>query len=159
GRRQWDDRNREHTGFALYDKNRYFTMSGHGISQISGLGDITSGLAALHTELFPPVSHNGAKRAESHATGSLTDSELLHRAMRANDGGKSARLWRGDTSDYPSASEADAALCLKLAFWTGRDPARIDALFRQSGLMRDKWERQDYRERTIRSACDMATEV
>jgi hypothetical protein len=36
-----------------------------------------------------------------------------------------------------------------LAFWTGPDPRRIDRLFRQSGLYRDKWERADYRETTI----------
>ncbi|MBM3271540.1 MAG: DUF3987 domain-containing protein, partial [Candidatus Sericytochromatia bacterium] len=34
----------------------------------------------------------------------------------------------------------DLALCSHLAFWTGPDPARIDRLFRQSGLMRDKWD-------------------
>jgi putative DNA primase/helicase len=39
-----------------------------------------------------------------------------------------------------------------LAFWTGRDAVRIDSLFRQSGLYRDKWERQDYREHTIDEA-------
>jgi primase-polymerase (primpol)-like protein len=50
-------------------------------------------------------------------------------------------------------SEADAALCSMLAFWTGRDPQRIDNLFRQSGLCREKWtRREDYRRRTIEHA-------
>jgi hypothetical protein len=156
GRRQWNDREREHTGFALYDKNRYFTMSGHGINRVSNLCNLTAELAALHGELFPAVSNSANRSEPAHSKpGTLSDQELLNCAMRANDGGKFARLWRGQASDYPSASEADAALCLKLAFWTGRDPARIDALFRQSGLMRPKWEREDYRERTIRSACEM----
>lgn len=31
-----------------------------------------------------------------------------------------------------------------LAFWTGKDPARIVELFRKSGLMREKAERDDY---------------
>jgi hypothetical protein len=39
-----------------------------------------------------------------------------------------------------------------LAFWTQGDTARIDKLFRQSGLMREKWERDDYRKRTIQKA-------
>jgi hypothetical protein len=39
-----------------------------------------------------------------------------------------------------------------LAFWTGNSEIQIDSLFRQSGLMREKWERQDYRERTIKAA-------
>src|SRR5258706_10087409 len=44
------------------------------------------------------------------------------------------------------------ALCSLLAYWTGNDASRIDSLFRQSGLMRDKWGRQDYRQRTIETA-------
>ncbi|MFQ7644172.1 hypothetical protein, partial [Ruthenibacterium lactatiformans] len=42
----------------------------------------------------------------------------------------------------PSHSEADIALCNALAWWTNCDAARVDRLFRQSGLMREKWDRQ-----------------
>jgi hypothetical protein len=45
-----------------------------------------------------------------------------------------------------------------LAFWIGEDAARIDALFRQSGLYREKWERKDYRNRTITEALSGKTE-
>ncbi|MDX1748386.1 MAG: hypothetical protein R3324_20815, partial [Halobacteriales archaeon] len=37
--------------------------------------------------------------------------------------------------------EADMGLCFYLAFWTGGDPDRMDRLFRDSGLMRGKWDR------------------
>jgi putative DNA primase/helicase len=84
---------------------------------------------------------------------SLNDQELLEKAGRADNGPKFERLWNGDTSGYDNdESRADLALCDLLAFWTGRDPDRIDRLFRSSGLMRDKWERDDYRERTIETA-------
>ena len=46
------------------------------------------------------------------------------------------------------------ALCMKLIYWFGRDAATIDDLFRQSGLMREKWNREDYRQRTLRTALD-----
>ncbi len=50
-------------------------------------------------------------------------------------------------------SDADMALCQHLAFWTGKDAARIDRLFRQSALYRDKWDRGDgYNQRTILKA-------
>jgi putative DNA primase/helicase len=39
-----------------------------------------------------------------------------------------------------------------LAFWTGGDPDRIDRLFRSSGLYREKWERADYRAKTVARA-------
>jgi putative DNA primase/helicase len=47
-----------------------------------------------------------------------------------------------------------------LAFWTAKDAARMEALFGQSGLVRDKWkDRPDYRERTIRAAIDQTRET
>jgi primase-polymerase (primpol)-like protein len=64
------------------------------------------------------------------------DAELIRRAHEAKNGPKFARLWAGDTRGYRSPSEADITLCLLLGFWCGRDPARIDRLFRRSGLMR-----------------------
>ena len=89
----------------------------------------------------------------------LSDAELVEQAMRAANGEKFARLWAGDTGEYATASnegrsEADLALCSLLAFWAGPDEARVDCLFRQSGLMRKKWERADYRALTLARALD-----
>ncbi|MFB6192086.1 MAG: hypothetical protein ABEI11_02055 [Haloarculaceae archaeon] len=78
------------------------------------------------------------------AASTLSDEELLDRAHAAANGEKFARLWTGDTSGYESHSEADMALCALLAFWTGGDAERIDRLFRQSGLMREKWDERHY---------------
>lgn len=87
---------------------------------------------------------------------SLEDSELLE---RAKDDDKFSRLWDGDTSMHGGDhSRSDLALCSKLAFWTGGDRQRIDALFRKSGLMRDKWDRDDYRKRTIDKALSGQTD-
>ncbi|MFW1667426.1 hypothetical protein ACG9H0_17705, partial [Acinetobacter ursingii] len=41
---------------------------------------------------------------------------------------------------YSSQSEADLAFANDLAFWTGRDFSKMDSIFRQSSLMRDKWD-------------------
>jgi AAA domain len=53
---------------------------------------------------------------------------------------KLRKLWAGDTSGHKSPSEADASLCAKLIFYFGPDASLVDSLFRQSGLMRDKWD-------------------
>jgi putative DNA primase/helicase len=53
---------------------------------------------------------------------------------------KFRRLWDGDITGYKSQSEADAALVATLAFWCSGDKAQMDRLFRQSGLMREKWD-------------------
>ena len=49
-------------------------------------------------------------------------------------------------------------MCGMLAFWTGGDPTRIDTLFRRSGLYREKWERADYRNKTIAETLKGKTE-
>jgi len=50
----------------------------------------------------------------------------------------------GNTVGYDSQSEADMALCCLLAFWTGGDRTQMDHLFRQSGLLREKWDEVHY---------------
>lgn len=88
----------------------------------------------------------------------IDDTELLERMFSAKNGHQVRALWDGhDGGDH---SAADYRLCRHLAFWTGRDEARIDRLFRLSGLYRsDKWERDDYRRRTIGKAIDDTSEV
>lgn len=71
----------------------------------------------------------------------LSDEELIEKAKSAQGGEAFKKLWRGDISGFSSHSEADIALCDRLAFWTNGDPERVDCLFRLSGLMRDKWDR------------------
>lgn len=63
------------------------------------------------------------------------------------------KLMAGDMSDYhDDHSTADFALCALLAKKHGCNAFKIDAAFRESGLYRDKWERDDYRENTITRA-------
>jgi hypothetical protein len=57
------------------------------------------------------------------------------------------------------ASAADAALAQHLAFWTGCDSERIARLMAQSGLARDKYEREDYLPRTIQGAVARQSDV
>ena len=67
----------------------------------------------------------------------ISDRDLLDKAMNARNGDTFKSLWDGSIMNYPSQSEADQALCNLLAFWTGKDAARMEALFRQSGLNRE----------------------
>lgn len=62
----------------------------------------------------------------------------------------------GNAVEYPSHSEADLALCTVLAL-EGLSFEKIDSLFRQSVLFRDKWERADYQKNTITSAIEAYT--
>lgn len=79
--------------------------------------------------------------------------EIVDKAMAASNGHKFQKLWQGDCSEFSDdQSSADLALCSMLAFWCGGNASLIDQCFRASGLMRDKWEREDYRTGTIEKA-------
>jgi putative DNA primase/helicase len=135
----------------LYDRTRFFCVTGdHLAGTPRRVMPRQPQLEKLYASLFLPRAVIHLPVVREAASGD--DEELLRRMFAAKNGGHVARLWRGDWSDYTSQSEADLALIGHLAYWTRDDPARIDALFRRSGLYRPKWERADYRERTITRA-------
>jgi hypothetical protein len=144
----------------IYSRDRYFTVTGQ---QLPGTPDTIeerqAALTSLHARIFASKRNSKKPPAPVGSAVGVDDAELLEHARSAKNGGKFADLWNGDHSGYSSQSEADLALCSMLAFWTGKNRVRMDLLFRQSGLMREKWEREDYRERTITAACDMMNEV
>jgi hypothetical protein len=145
--------------FEAYDRARYLTMSG---KHLSGTPRSIEGrqeqLDRVVGRVFGEESINGHKAPLPDLESGLSDQEVLEKAAAADNAEKFRRLWAGDTSGYTSASEADAALCSLLAFWTGPDEVRIDGLFRRSGLYRKKWERADYRAKTISKALDGKSE-
>lgn len=162
----------------MYETGRYLTVTGHHLDGMpKDVQQVNTEIAEIHAEHIADdremskATADGGLQAESpgsnpgvsgRKTGSLTDEELIDRAKDAKNGDKFRRLWNGNTSGYPSQSEADLALCGFLAFWTGGDRDRMDEMFRDSGLMRDKWDKdrgeQTYGERTIGKALEGRTE-
>ena len=143
----------------MYDSNRYFTVTGDRVPGTpQSVQDRTEKLRAIHEEYIASEVADAAVEEPASGSVDMADDELLEKAMNAANGVKFRALWTGDTSGHPSHSEADQALCNLLAFWTGGDRQRIEALFSRSGLVRDKWRnRPDYRERTIRTAIEDCT--
>ena len=125
----------------LYDQGRYLTWLGQPINgEIKPIAERTAELARIHARVFAPKPANGVTPTPIRP-GLVDDGELIRRASAAKNGDKFRRLWDGDTSGHGGDdSGADLALCDALAFWTGKDPSAMDRLFRQSGLMRDKWD-------------------
>lgn len=119
--------------------------------------DRTEELGELHQSIFGPAP-SPSVNGQHPAPPAMDVDEIIQRASSAQNGGKFRRLMAGDITGYNSHSEADAALCSLLAFWT-RDPAIIDAVMRQSGLYGEKWDRDDYRELTIAGALAIVQET
>jgi hypothetical protein len=159
GGRQKEFEGREHYGVGLYDaqNGRFLTLTGAAING-NVIEERTAELQRIHERLFPPKP---TAQTQAKSDTDIGDNALIELAKKAKDGGRFARLWAGEwQGDYQSQSEGDLALCLKLVFWFGHDAARIDAMFRKSGLYRDKWnDRPDYRETTIQKALDRQTET
>lgn len=150
----------------MYDEGRYFTVTGKHVpgtpSTIESRQAALDRLMAAHTRTDETT--RPGPRPAAHAAPIDTDAALIDKAKQAANGDKFRDLWDGTRSDYHTQSEADLALCTLLAFWTGKDAARIDRLFRQSGLFREKWDRaarsgETYGEGTIKRAIDACTEV
>ena len=149
----------------MYDEGRYFTVTGARLpDRPETVNGRTAQLAAIHAQHIgqdepPKISEKPSAPVDA------SDEELLRLMLKASNGGRVKKLIDGDDSDYTSQSEADLALCCHLAFWTGKDPERIDRLFRASGLFRDKWDRKHhgdgatYGQETIRRAIERTTET
>ncbi len=174
-------------GIELYTSGRFVALTGAHASG-NAATNLTSQLTRLAGEFFPAKISTDDQTTDPARTsipapewnGPTDDEELIAKMLSSRPGGRTAfgggatikQLWEGDTevlaATYPSqnghspydASSADAALCMHLAFWTGKDCARMDRLFRRSALLRGKWiDRPDYRERTILNAISVCTEV
>lgn len=93
------------------------------------------------------------------ADDSEAEFEIVANLLKQKNGDKFKKLFcDGDISDYlgndgrPDDSRADLALATMIAFRTGDDPDAVFSVIKQSALMRDKWDRRDYRDATIRKA-------
>lgn len=150
---------RKKGGFECYDRARHLTLTGR---RVEGTPAVVHRrqheLEVLHQHVFGETGRAATGTPTSALGSSFEDRELVARIMRSRQAERFARLWGGDRSAYPSASEADLAFAGILLFWTGGDAEQADRLFRQSGLMRRKWLRKDYRDRTLRKALDARTE-
>lgn len=133
----------------MYAGNRFFVMTGDRLpTSAATVRDCTESIKPIYDryQTRPAAAlpdQSGAQqtvRTGMQTGGSgLTDSEILAKAMQQP---RFAALWAGDMSEYDDDhSRADNALAYLLAFWTGRDTVQADRLFRQSGLMRAKWDR------------------
>lgn len=149
----------------IYQRGRYLTVTGHHIEGTPNtveerqrviLGCVKKLFAADETTKETPKVPT--------VTLTLDDERILELCRSAKNSEKFAALWSGEDDRLlsagvplkpdeatPDSSVADYKLCHMLAFYTS-DFDQIDRLVSQSGLNRDKWDRHDYKTRTINGA-------
>lgn len=171
------------TSAALYTEKRFIALGHH------AAGDMTQPcptIAQVAANIFRPRAIGAAvdvpeSGPSAEWNGPADDDELIAVALASRptaaavfgDGVAFRDLWSGNAQAlakrWPSpgradgltydASSADAALAQHLAYWTGRDQARIARLMARSALAREKYERPDYLPRTIGTACQRQERV
>ena len=160
----WPD-GRKQGGFEVYAQERYLTCTGWHIEGtptriVAANGALERLQAAFFTTVerkrtqSPPAAYDGDGPAPD---------KVLAKIRKSKSAAKFEALWAGNWqgANYPSQSEADAALCSMLAFWCGPDERLVDSMFRQSGLYREKWDTRrgdsSYGADTVRGAVENAS--
>jgi hypothetical protein len=122
-------------------------------------------LQSFHIKWFPPQICKSSNSASTRPVGAINadDEAVIAKIRQSKQGLKFDRLFAGDTSDYGGDhSSADFALCNILSFWCDGKASWIDSIFRQSGLIRAKWDSRrgnsTYGAQTIERVLSDATE-
>ena len=133
-----------------HPSNRYLTVTGNRYGATTAVTDQQAALDWLHGRFMEESKEAPTEMEFKQPLTSplpvdtaldLDDAALLDKARQSKNGTAFDALWSGNLSAHGGdASSADQALCNHLAFWTGKDASRMDRLFRQSGLMREKWD-------------------
>lgn len=150
-------------GVEMYSTGRYFICTGNIYNeQYKEIRDCTDTVKILHSKYLPTSVPKAEIRKQEVVD--LDDMEIIDKARSCKTGSLFSMLYAGEWQGlFPSQSEADLALCNQLAFWTGRNEAQMDRLFRSSGLFRKKWDTKrgvdTYGNLTIGKACASCTEV
>ncbi|GEM_PF-3421269 len=151
-RRNWHGRKIE-----IYDRGRYFTVTGNRLDgSTESVKERQAEVIALYERVRKETGAGPKKEkapkagraASTHHRTTIDDDELI-RSMLALP--KFEDLFTGGAHSYGSDSEADFALVSILCAATD-DDEQIARIWRMSGLDREKLNRQDYIDRTIRAA-------
>jgi putative DNA primase/helicase len=150
-----------------YQSGRYLTITGHHVEGTpSEPQERTEALRRLYAtwEHRNEQAKHAARidkrneaatadgRADDITLRGQTDDELLRAMLAAKNGDRYRKLLFGNWEGlgFESQNEADASLIEGYVFYGYKDLESVDRLFRRSLLYREKWERKDYRERTLK---------
>ena len=143
-------------GVEMYSDKRFCALTGNVLFN----GDPTeeqSVIDELYQRYKTPERERKPVRTQTRALNNSDKWVIDHASGHGHFDDLFAGNWT--SAGYNSQSEADLSLCMILAFWTDRNTDQIDRIFRQSGLYRDKWERNDYRENTLQNAVDLCDDT
>ncbi|KFL77269.1 DNA primase [Bacillus cereus ATCC 10876] len=130
-------------GLEIYRHGRYFTFTGASINNLP-VKESTENLKVLFQKYIEKkevlvVPKTPSVSRESNIN-NLSSSELWERMFNSKNGRAIRDLFCGVLINGDHSS-TDMALANHLAFWTDKDAAKMDSMFRESALIRDKWDK------------------
>lgn len=127
----------------MYQTGRYFTITGKIFGSCTDVEERENEAEAIQNGFMSKNEKSPQKPVKANCSNILMNvDDILAAARNSKNGMLFSELYSGSwQSKYGSQSEADMAFCSMLAFWFECDLDRMDAVFRSSGLMRDKWDR------------------
>lgn len=135
---------RRHGNFEMYDSGRFFALTGDAIAHSEDITQVPDQVIdRLHKKYFSSKSRVSESLGEfdNTITEKISTPVLMETMYASSNGVRIKHLIDGGwEDDYPSRSEADLALANYLSFWTARDFAQMDEIFRSSELMRPKYD-------------------
>lgn len=133
-------RHRRKGNYEMYQSGRFFALTGNtiGSSKIQSLNH--DEMKKLYEFLFGKDKIVNIDDYKEKPINNLSVSEIINRMLSSAKGQRDKLfMYGGWEKFYPSQSEADLAFANDLAFWTGKDFHKMDEIFRNSSLIREKW--------------------
>lgn len=143
-------------GLEVYSHGRYFSFTGNR-ENANKIEERTEEIAKVINKYFSLSGPIVPSQRNVGNGSNLSESEIINIALKSKIGGRFQVFMSGGWEQfYSSQSEADMAFCNDLSFFTNCDYTMMDSIFRQSSLMRDKWDRRQnsstYGDETLRKA-------
>ena len=132
---------RRKANYEMYESGRFFALTGNtiGPNKIQSLNQ--SEMKKLYEFLFGKDKIVNISSFQDQPINDLSVSEIINRMLTSAKGQRDKLFMQGGWEKlYTSHSEADLAFANDLAFWTGKNFQKMDTIFRNSSLMRDKWD-------------------
>jgi putative DNA primase/helicase len=135
----------------------------------------TENFLRLHKSRFEQAWLPPEPEQTAHRPSVLSREEILAKLFREPAGKKWADIYGGNWQGYyESPSDADLALLMKFAFYTGKDRSMMESMFSESPLAMilvrgtvekptvwrtPKWGNQHYRQRSLDTAVERTTNI
>lgn len=141
---------RKTTCVEMYEYGRFFAFTGNVINA-KPVMTREEEIKPLYDKYMPKEEDIPKRNIFEQSGNNIETQEIIDKACSNSKNGELFKaLYYGDIEEGyrlsnnawfdDSHSSADLAFCNLLAFWCNCDASKMDSIFRESGLMREKWD-------------------